>query len=132
MKTRIRNRNSAEEEQPIEAPHGVPATIEEIRQRAYKIAMAPGGEPGKEFDDWHQYRCRTTQDGHDMETDHTSEKESSVSADTTRIRALAIVGAVSLVIFVSGCASVPASADAGTFKYNYDADYRPLRFADQL
>jgi hypothetical protein len=57
--------------------------------------------------------------------------ESNVSLRSKKFHALAIVvGALSLAVLISGCASTPASG--GTSDYNSDIDYGQLRYADHL
>jgi hypothetical protein len=52
MKTRIRQNDSARENNPTKTAQGIAPTVEEIRQRAQEIFMARGGAPGMELDDW--------------------------------------------------------------------------------
>jgi len=52
MKTRIRKRRSARENDPTKTTRGVAPTVEEIQQRAQEIFIARGGAPDNELDDW--------------------------------------------------------------------------------
>jgi len=52
MKTRIRQSNSAKENNPTKTSQGLTPTLEEIRHRAQEIFTARGEAPGRELDDW--------------------------------------------------------------------------------
>jgi hypothetical protein len=69
----------------------------------------------------------------DIENDQTSENQFGSLPGRRMIRAIAIAGAVSVVVLLSGCASAPASGGADAIdNYNSDTDYSQLRYANHL
>jgi hypothetical protein len=69
MKTRIRQNDSARENNPTRTAPGVAPTIDEIRQRAREIFMARGGTPGNELDDWLRAEQQLKQESATSNTD---------------------------------------------------------------